>query len=203
MSKKRIIDEAAQLFVMYGVKATTMDDIAKHMGISKRTIYEHFKDKTDLIETVIEETHQKSMAEEKAIFEQTKNVLEAFLRLSEAKKSAFSVKLMKTVIEIKHYYPEILNKRMKEHKGIEILRTIFEKGIEQGVFRPDMNPKTSAFLLSEQGRLFFTEQLQKIELSTMDSFDISSLQFIEDLFFNFLRGISTTKGIEIIEKYKP
>ena len=50
---ERILNESFQLFIQYGIRSITMDDIAKHMGISKRTIYENFRDKDDLLHAAL------------------------------------------------------------------------------------------------------------------------------------------------------
>ena len=52
--KEYIVEEADKLFCQYGFKSVTMDDIAKHLGISKKTIYQHFSDKNELVNLLIE-----------------------------------------------------------------------------------------------------------------------------------------------------
>jgi AcrR family transcriptional regulator len=180
-----------------------MDDIAKQLGISKRTIYENFRDKKELLMTVLEHAHSQSLKDDDDIFGSSQNSMEGLLRLIRKKKSVMNISLMKTMIELKRYYPEIIDEMRQKHsaEGIRNLEAIFIKGISEGVFRSDLNPKTSAFLFSTQANLVFTEQLNKIDLPASDSAGISALQVFEDLFLNFLRGISTQKGIKIIEKY--
>jgi AcrR family transcriptional regulator len=201
--RQRIIEGAIRIFIQQGIKATTMDDIAKQLGVSKRTIYEHFRDKRELLSMMIEYAHIQTKKEEADIFNNSKNVLEGLLKVMKKKKSEINVKLMKIVIELKRYYPEVIDDESRKNSdhGLGNLEERLKKGIEEGVFRADLNPKTSAFLFSEQARLFFTEQMDKMDLSSLADSDISALQVIVDLFVNLLRGISTTKGIKIIEKY--
>jgi AcrR family transcriptional regulator len=203
--RQRIIEGAIKIFIQQGIKATTMDDIAKQLGVSKRTIYEHFRDKRELLAMMIEYAHIQAKKEDTEILDSAKNVLEGFLKLLRKKRSEMNVKMMKIVIELKRYYPEIIDCETKKdalpNHGVGNIEKRLMKGIEEGVFRADLNPKTSAFLFSEQARLFFTEQLDKIDLSSIGDSDISALQVFSDLFLNLLRGISTTKGIKIIEKY--
>jgi AcrR family transcriptional regulator len=198
--RQRIVEGALKIFIQQGIRATTMDDIARQLGISKRTIYEQFQDKKELLLMVLEYAHTQTKKDDDNLFVNSQNSMEGLLKSIKKKKSEMNIKLMKTIVELKRYYPEIVDEMRQRHsvKGIEMLETIFIKGIEEGVFRSDMNPKTSAFLFSTQANLFFTEQLNKID---MDYADISALQVFEDLFLNFLRGISTQKGMQIIEKY--
>jgi AcrR family transcriptional regulator len=202
--RQRIIEGALKIFIEQGIRATTMDDIARQLGISKRTIYEQFQDKKELLMMVVEYAHTQSKKDDREIFDNSQNSLEGFLKLMKKKRSEVNLKLMKAVVELKRYYPEIIEMKQKHSaEALQTLEQIFIKGIGEGVFRADLNPKTSAFLFSTQAHLLFTEQLNKMDLSALDNADISALQVFEDLFLNFLRGISTQKGIKIIENYIP
>ncbi|MDR2563542.1 MAG: TetR/AcrR family transcriptional regulator [Prevotellaceae bacterium] len=201
MNKQHIVDEAMKLFLLQGVKSTTMDDIAKHLGISKRTIYENFKDKSDLLNEGINMMHGSEMEESENLRKQTDNVMEAMLLNIKRKREQFSRRKMRMLLDIKRYYPAVYAEHANRDAeiGLAKLSELFETGIRQGVFREDINPKTTAFLFSEQARLLFTEQAEKWEIET-EKFDFSGVQVFEDLFMNFLRGIATPKGLEIIIK---
>ena len=199
MYRQRIIEEAARLFITQGVRLVTMDDIAKRLGISKRTIYEHFKDKRELIVSVLEYLHLQKVDENEKIFTQSNNVLEALLELLKQSRGSVQRQTMRMMIEVKRYYPDTLDDD-KWDEGVQKIEQVFAKGVEEGVFRTNLNIKTSAYMFSEQARILFTELSEKIDFPA-GSMDMSSLQFMQDLFMNFLRGISTQKGIEIIEKF--
>jgi AcrR family transcriptional regulator len=201
--RQRIIEGALRIFVQQGIRATTMDDIAKQLGISKRTIYEHFQDKKELLMIVADYSMVQSKKCDREIFDNSQNVLEGFLILMKKKRSEMNVKLMKTMIELKRYYPEIIDEMRQKHsvKSAESFEATFNKGIDEGVFRADLNPRTSAFLFSTQAYMFISEQMNRMDISALDDADISVLQVFEDLFLNFLRGISTQEGIKIIEKH--
>ncbi|MDR0559367.1 MAG: TetR/AcrR family transcriptional regulator [Prevotellaceae bacterium] len=192
MNRQRIIEEARKLFVVQGIKATTMDDIAKYVGISKRTIYEHFTDKKELIVSIMDNMRQTKDREDEELFSRTDNVLEGMLEIMKNKRF-LSSREIRVMTEIRRYYPDIIVCKWKE--GIAKIEKMFTKGIEEGVFKKEMNPKTAAYLFSEQSKTLFAELCEKIDM------DISSLRLLSDLFLNFLRGISTPKGVEIIEKH--
>ena len=199
MYRQRIIEEAARLFITQGVRLVTMDDIAKRLGISKRTIYEHFKDKRELIVSVLEYLHLQKVDENEKIFTQSNNVLEALLELLKQSRGSVQRQTMRMMIEVKRYYPDTLDDD-KWDEGVQKIEQVFAKGVEEGVFRTNLNIKTSAYMFSEQARILFIELSEKIDFPA-GSMDMSSLQFMQDLYMNFLRGISTQKGIEIIEKF--
>ena len=203
MNKRHIIEEAMKLFMLQGVKNTTMDDIAKHLGMSKRTIYENFRDKNELLSEGMDQMHNKHVQEIEQLLSETENVLEVLLLDLKQKKEQYHTRKLKVMIEMKRYYSAIYQEhfRKSEDEKMKRLSELFETGIKQGVFREGINPKTSAFLFSEQARLLFTEQLDKWDVEAQ-KFDFSCIQIFEDLFMNFLRGISTPKGLEIIERSK-
>jgi AcrR family transcriptional regulator len=183
-----------------GIKATTMDDVAKQLGVSKRTIYEQFQDKKELLMMVLEHAHARTKKDDCEIFDNSQNSLEGFLKLLQKKRSEININRVKMVMELKRYYPEIIEEMKQKHSadGMQALENVIIKGIDEGVFRSGLNPKTLAFLFSAQANLFFAEQFNKMDLYTPD---ISALQVFDDLFLNFLRGISTQKGVKIIESY--
>jgi AcrR family transcriptional regulator len=201
MDRQSIAEEAAKIFIMQGVKATTMDDIAKSLCISKRTIYEQFRDKRDLLDTIIGLAYEWEDKRRQEVYARSKNVLEAVIELLKIKMSALNIKIMNTIVEIKRYYPEIVDKRLPKGEELQRMEQILIKGIEEGVFRKDINPKISAFLFSEQVRTFCTEQFEKIELTNVINHEMSPMQAFEILFLNILRGISTPKGVRIIDRY--
>jgi AcrR family transcriptional regulator len=198
--RQRIIDGALKIFLQQGLRATTMDDIAKQLGISKRTIYEQFQDKKELLTMVIEHANARTKKDDCEIFNNSQNSLEGFLKLLKKKRSEININQVKMVMELKRYYPEIIDEMKQRHSAdmMDIFENMIIKGIDEKVFRSGLNPKTSAFLFSAQANLFFAEQFNKMDLYTTD---ISVLQVFDDLFLNFLRGISTREGIKIIESY--
>ncbi|MBP6870503.1 MAG: helix-turn-helix transcriptional regulator [Bacteroidales bacterium] len=89
-SSERIILKSIELFTRYGIRLVTMDQIAEEVGMSKRTIYELFKNKDTLVMECLESIHRKQMTEIQEIAERVSNVIEALYRVgqySEKKKA--------------------------------------------------------------------------------------------------------------------
>lgn len=204
MARDRIIKESFALFVRFGIK-TTMDEIAKHLGVSKRTIYENFKDKSELLtectDFMNEQTHNQAVE----IFEAADNVLEAALQLM-YRQNVRGRQNFKFMVELGKYYPEIYKNNLlkyqeRKQKGVEDL---MRQGIKEGVFRKDVNPLLTAFMFSEQANLIFSEQFQKYnsDISTsFDGFNFNEIEVFENMVLTYMRGISTEKGIKILEDY--
>lgn len=201
MIRQRIIDESIKLFMLYGVKNTTMDDIAKHLGMSKRTIYTYFKDKNELLREGLHQEYESNMAENDKIVKESENILVAIIQILRQHKTEQNRKKVRVLLEVKRFYPEVYNDHMETcgRESVAKLQRAIERGIKQALFRPHINSQTTAFLFSEQVNYLLSEQLEKMDIAGSDQHEFSVFQVYEDLLINFLRGISTIRGIEIID----
>lgn len=195
--KERIIDQAMQMFVAQGIKAVRMDDIAQQLGVSKRTLYELFGDKESLMYLALEryffcqhETHTE-------IARGAGNVLEAmFMVLSGVMDSAELTNRMMT--NLRKFYPAVYQKLMNTgtEENRRALSDMFDKGIADGLFVDNFNKElsisvlyyTSTALFSGNGEIILPDGMTRREA-------------IVQIIANFFRGISTAKGLELIDSY--
>ena len=193
MVKKRIIEEASDLFLQAGVKSTTMDDLARHMGISKRTIYENFKDKETLLIACIDAFRDENHLFFEKVFTKAENVVNAILVLLQKGAEQAAQRQFNMINDIRKYYPQVFKEHLtslNDNKCREMGQLI-QRGINEGVFREDLNPEIIAY--------FFCRQSDDND-GWLDRF--SFVDIFENIVITILRGICTSKGIEIIEKYK-
>jgi len=195
--KERIIEGSAELFKTYGIKSVTMDSIAAHFGISKRTIYEIFSDKDELLLAVLVKiaNQQKELA--KKVLEESENSLVAIFKMFELNRTVFSSMSPAFQADLRKYHYDILilNSDNVEMPDYRINFQIIEQGKKEGLFRDDVNPDIANRCLFSLGRSIMDNELYPYELFTRR-------EVIENIFFNYLRGISTSKGLELIEKLK-
>ena len=192
--KERIVEEAHLLFFQKGIKSITMSDIATHMGISKRTLYEVFKDKEELLEVCIERNIKYGKAEIKKLAEESENVIDALMRIY-AKNLNDMHKINKSVIhDLKKYHP-LLYKTIecKQKEDTETFIPLFEKGVKQGLIRTDVNYEILIWLLKAQFKM-----LMEGDFMPIDKYPIED--FVEAIILNFTRGIATPKGNELINE---
>lgn len=194
--KDRIIDESIVLFVKHGIRSVTMDEIAKQCGISKRTLYENFKDKEELLINCVERIHEVKMKNHKAILKTTENVIEILLtKIKQVMKDASQLK-PSFHKEINKYYPSVAaiqQKHFKEFAANEIHRFI-KKGITQELFRKELNVDIVTGLLIGQIQYVINDMPENPEYSFVEVF--------QTMMLSFARGISTNKGIKIIENFE-
>ncbi|MDR3093888.1 MAG: TetR/AcrR family transcriptional regulator [Bacteroidales bacterium] len=194
MTKERIIATAKELFQQVGLKNATMDDIAKQAGISKRTIYENFKDKEEILVACIENHVAENKCFAKGVFEKSDNVLEAVLVLVKQGSELAQAHKFILMEEIKRYYPAV-HKNLVVGYGDEKIKGMtdfIKKGMNEGVFRKDMNPEIVAVILHRQQ--------ESISLNNRNLETFSFLEIFENMVVFYLRGLCTPKGLTILEK---
>ncbi len=196
LEQERIIRHAAELFIRSGVKAVRMDDVARSLGMSKRTLYEMFGDKETLLERCIlyhfEQEHRRFVA----IGMSADNVLEALLRVISALRECYA-EVMRLREEMYRFYPGVAE-RLKAHGASESsahLHDFLVKGIEEGYFDPQLPLALMVALLEYNLQGVATRHLK------VDTTGMTPDRIFEQALIYFLRGISTARGIDVIENY--
>jgi len=172
-----------------------MDALAEDMGISKRTIYENFKDKDTLLIEVITFHKKKQLSDLQKIIKEKQNIVDAMFSLLHE-----SINNMKQVNpmffhDLKKYHPQIFS-QLKEKGDIRdysITMRILTEGKKQAVFRNDLNLELVNEALHELFKLFSPE-------SKLTSEGYHRAELFNNIIIPFLRGISTEKGVMLIDK---
>ncbi len=194
-TRSKIIGKAAALFVESGIKGITMDELAEHLGMSKRTIYEHFADKKELVKECVIFIDNKKDELAKDAEKHSKNVIETLLTLHLNNLKMMGSVNRKFADDIKKFYPELHN-YFQEKRESSVYSTInfLQKGVEEGVVRDDQNVEIYANLLHEEMYLLFDNR--SIHLSEFSVKEVYSVMFL-----CFLRGIATSKGLAVIDDF--
>jgi len=198
MKKQKIehlIEKSRELFSRFGVKALTMDDIARDLGISKKTIYQLVGDKSALVKATMESYLEEEKAEMDTILGQSLDSVDAMINMVEYIMGTIRDFNPSALHDLQKYYPETWQ-MFDEYRFNFVLGRIKENivsGIEQGVYRPDLDPDVVA--------KFYISSIN----ITMDPmlFPHNKYQFssIYREFLNYhLRGIVSAKGLKYLEK---
>jgi AcrR family transcriptional regulator len=192
--KKRILSESLPLMLNYGVKAMTMDELAKRIGISKRTIYEHFEDKDTLLTEILQYNKKLKEQQFKKVLEESSNVIHAFFHLLTNTESSTFTKMVSRHEEIKRYHPAVYQKIVcsDENQEIERVEKLFKLGVKQGVFRKNLKTDIAASLFRT---ILFQLWNDENKLREQYAFEKIFRSFIEI----FIRGCCTEKGLDVIE----
>lgn len=194
--KERILAEAEQLFWKYGVRSVTMEDIAKPLGISKKTIYQHFTDKEDILYQVMQVKVNADMTEMNCMVVETDNPIEELMRVLEMMRKHQHQVSPNLIVDIKRHYPQafaLFQTHMDQHIMKSILENI-QKGISSGMYRNDMNPAILARMRVEQIELAFNNDF-------FPATQYSMLDIQRELIHHFVRGMLTEQGFTIYNLY--
>jgi len=189
--RNKIIESAGKLFIENGIKLVTMDMIAQSMGISKRTIYENFKDKNDLLSNflVYAITEHKRKALE--ILGDSKNVIEALFLFGEYNHTSLKKVNPCFMDDIKKYHPEVFSRVVNDGhlRNYEVTYTILKKGINEGSFRKEIDIDIANLFIHNMMEFF-----QKMESEQR----FNPQKILQTVHLPYLRGICTEKGQELI-----
>jgi AcrR family transcriptional regulator len=191
--REKIIEGASVQFRIYGVKAVTMDSLAAHLGISKRTIYESFTDKDELLIEVLTDMAQKHKRILQETIDNSENAIIAIFRLMEVNRDFFHSMSPVFQADLKKFHMEALMKRSDNCEMPDFRNTIkvFENGKKEKLFRKDINPDIVNRCFYGLGKMSMNN-----ELFPPNEFGIQDI--LDNIFINYLRGISTPEGKELI-----
>ncbi len=193
----RIIEGSSELFLKSGIKSITMDDIAKYLGMSKKTIYQHFADKSEMVAAIVQAKLQRDEKQMREITESSANVIEQLIRMTKCSEVVLTKINASAFHDMKKYYPEAF-KIFREFKQTHIVKTIenlLEKGINQGFIRPDIDIKIIAQMRVNQIEMGFDNDLFPPAI-----YSIWKVQQQFEDHFNY--GICTLKGYKLLNQYK-
>ena len=192
--KDRIINQAGELFVKHGIKRISMDEIASKLGISKRTIYQNFKDKEDLLLQYIRHLELMQSEYVKDVSKNEKTVVHVFIRTIEMHKE-FEFLNVRFLDDVNKYYPKAKQELAEQQsRGVVFIKQFLEEGMAQGVIRKDLNIEVVSFLLQDGNRRF-------VDASRISNKPFSNWELFFTSMINFIRGISTANGIEIVDTF--
>jgi AcrR family transcriptional regulator len=190
-----ILSHVSRLYHRYGIKSVTMDDVARHLGISKKTLYEFFRDKKDLVSQVLESEHVQHCEIFNALELRKLNAIEELFEIYTLIKNLIHEYNPSMEYDIRKYYPELYS-----HIRSVRRKTLFEnslrnmiKGKKEGLYRKNLDAEVIAKL-----HLFRIENLYDSDLFTSE--ELNSFDTFHELFVYHLQGIMSEKGREFFEK---
>ncbi len=195
--QERILQKATGLFVRYGMRSITMDEIALQLGISKKTIYQFFADKNELVDAVLLkmlEHNQYCCKKDSAVADNA--IHEVFLAM-EMVYEMFENMNPSMLYDLEKYHPKTYEK-FTQHKYkflYSVIKENLERGVKEEIYRPDIDVNIMTMLRLETLMFpFSTHVIGKTK------YNISEIHI--HVIEHFLFGIASIKGYKLILKYK-
>lgn len=195
--REKIVRGASELIMKYGIRSISMDEISRHLSISKKTLYQYFKDKEELLFQISLE-YLKTIKQTFVQASKTAaNALEEVVLISACCRKQKQDLNAGTLFEIEKYYPKVYALWKDFHYNYireYIVRNI-NNGIKEGLFRPEIKPEIMALML-----IFSLEAMSNH--STFSVTKETEAVINEQIFDHYLFGICTDKGRKLYLKYK-
>jgi len=191
---KEIIEKVSVLYMKYGIKSVTMDDVARELGISKKTLYQYFTDKDDLVKKVVDYQMDRQHECMKDFASAKVNAIEELLMVSKLIADFLKSVNPSVTYDIQKYYPEIwknISSDRRDHIYNQIADNM-KRGIKEGLYRKDLIIDIIAHIY-----LFRLENAQMLDIINENKY---TYEEIFNTFFSYhIRGIANQKGIAYLE----
>lgn len=196
-TKERILNKANDLYMRYGIRSVTMDEIAVQTGVSKKTIYQFYADKDELVEAVVAEKIK--YTQDCCDFDVTSsiNAVEEIFKTIDMLEEVFKNMNPSVMFDLKKYHMEAFMK-LEKHKSefvYNMVKDNLERGIAEGLYREEINLDIlSRYRVESMMLPFNTEFYSKTKNSLLD---------VEtEILLHYLYGIANPKGYKLILKYQ-
>jgi AcrR family transcriptional regulator len=194
---ERIIQGGEELFLQAGIKSVTMDDIAKHLGMSKKTIYHFFNDKNELVIALVKKKLEEDECQINNIIQSSDNVIEEMINMMKCSEEIFSRINPIVIHDMQKYHPDAWSEfqKFKANVLVKTLEELLTKGIKQGFIRPEIDVKILAKMRVNQVEMGFNATIFPVA-----QFSTWRVQY--QLLEHFNYGICTIKGHKLLDQYK-
>ena len=195
--KQKILTKAEEMYMRYGIKSVTMDDIAKELGISKKTLYQYVDNKTDLIEKVIQEHVRVEVEEIEKIIEESSDPIQEMLNIAQYVTQQMKNLSPTTVYDLKKYHKDCwkLMESLHQHHVYKSIKNNIERGIEQGIYRANISPDVISRLYIGSIYLIVDENLFPSRVYPRPS-------LIHEYITYHILGIASDEGLKLYQKYQ-
>jgi TetR/AcrR family transcriptional regulator, cholesterol catabolism regulator len=195
-TKERIRVAANRLVMKYGVRSVSMDDIAAHLGISKKTIYLYYKDKDELVDAIIDAEIVRTQEICERDQDIAENAIHEVVLAMDRMVEIFQSMNPSLLFDLRKYHPRAFEK-FSIHKNtylFEIMKQNLERGVKEKLYRPEINIGVMARFRVES---VFIPMTPEFHIGIKSSL----LEAQEQIVIHFLFGLVTPKGYELMTDY--
>lgn len=193
--EKEILIKAAEIFTRNGIKSMNMDDISRHIGISKKTLYQYFSNKKDLVKKSVElhiKTEQACMRE--ALCEDI-NPIDELMLMTRMVSSQVKEMHPSIIFDLRKYHPEAY-KCLAEHRNLFVYSNIknnIEKGVKTGLYRENINSEILT-------RLYLAMMNVILDPESNALSDFNYIEIYKEMIRYHIKGIASEKGREYLNQ---
>lgn len=194
--RDRILAAAHGLMSGFGVRSVTMDDLASHMGISKKTIYKVFRDKDAIVEALVEVVLQRNSANCQEDLKKSENAVHEMVLAMDRVVEMLEPMSPMVLHDLRKYHPAAFLSihRHKREFLFGIMKSNLLRGVREGLYRPEIRPDIMARFRVESMMLPFDP-----DFSGGHRFSLAEMEF--EILRHYLFGLVNNKGYKLFVKY--
>jgi AcrR family transcriptional regulator len=195
-NKDRILEKAADLFMRYGIRSITMDEIAGQLGISKKTIYQFFTDKDEMVEAVVDEEMKENEDACRQFKVNAEDAVHEIFLATENMQEMLKTMNPQLMYDLEKHHPGAFRrlKQYKYHFLYTMIKENLERGMKEEIYRTDLNPDITTRHRIETAFMIFNQ-----DAFPQNKFPMN--QTCLELALLFLHSISNARGKKLIDKY--
>ena len=193
--ENEIIGKAHEMFQRYGLRPVTMDDIAKELSVSKKTLYKYFANKEELVERAVERVMDKVSARMVELLKAEGNAIDMLFAMDEVVCANIEAHDHSMQFQLERYYPELYAKLegRKREMVLKMMHANIEQGKREGLFRAELNNDVVAFLYYSRARLMTESDTAEFEQMSMP-------ELMREILIYHVRGVANAKGIAYLQE---
>jgi AcrR family transcriptional regulator len=197
MGYKDIQEKILTMFTRYGIRSITMDDIARELGISKKTLYHEFEDKNDLIKRVIDYDILLNRQFMEEVNRANLNAIEELFYVNERIHEDRVNYSPTFYYDLKKYHPDTYQRWLddKRQNMFDLIVSNLQKGKQEGVFREDIHEQSIGKLYVARMEMMNNHEISDV-LQTITS------DFMQEIFNYHLHGICNATGLNTLAEFK-
>jgi AcrR family transcriptional regulator len=189
-----ILDKAIEMFGKYGLKPVTMDDLASELSVSKKTLYRYVTNKEDLVGRAVRIVFQEVKTKMLAAHEAHENAIDELFHVDDMVCDSVENYNHSLQFQLRKYYPEIFSNLNQQRKELMLgkMKTNINKGIEQGLYRQDLNVEIISLLYYSRMVVLTGE-----EIDPFKDFDLKEV--MREILTYHIRGMASPKGLDYLD----
>ena len=195
-TKQRIQKAAHDLLMQYSIRSVSMDDIAANLGMSKKTIYQYFKDKDELVEAVVDDVIDTNQCICNDDREKADNAVHEIFLVMDMMAEMFKTMNPSILFDMQKYHPSAYRKFLKHRNEYlyNVCRQNLERGIREELFRSEIHVDILARYRVETMLIAFNPEFQR-------NVKQSLLEIEKEIIIHYLFGLVSLKGYKLVLKY--
>lgn len=192
--QENILKKASELFYRAGIKSVSVDDICHELGMSKKTFYVYFTGKDDLVEQMLRRNHEK--LHQRSIQTMQENSLVEIMRgFTEQMRNGQDVRhIPQLVYDLQKYYPQLFESYQRHVFSDQkaLLQEYIQKGIEEGIFRSNIDAETVSFVLAK----LHSDTIRDGKILEQEGISLSA--YCRTSMEILVRGILSPQGMKLV-----